>query len=91
MTQKPKPEVLSPRNASEDQRGTASLWVNAMLHRPPARSPQAARQRKAVVRVRIDGAVLDWLSKHYRGKFNPDDLASVGALIGEILEISARL
>jgi hypothetical protein len=42
-----------------------------------------------VVRVRIDGAVLDWLSKHYRGKFNPDDLASVGALIGEILEISA--
>ena len=44
-----------------------------------------------MVRVRIDGAVLDWLSKHYRGKFNPDDLASVGALIGEILEISARL
>jgi hypothetical protein len=49
------------------------------------------RQGKRLARVPVDAAVLDWLSRHYPGQCNLDDLADVGRLIGEILESSAAL
>jgi hypothetical protein len=48
------------------------------------------REGKRLVRVPVDAAVLNWLGRHYPGKFNPDELSSVGALIGAILQASAR-
>jgi hypothetical protein len=48
------------------------------------------REGKRLVRVPVDALVLNWLGRHYPGKFDPDDLCSVGALIGAILQASAR-
>ena len=48
-----------------------------------------AREGKRMVPVAVDAAILDWLQRHYPGQFNPNDLASVGTLIGKILEVSA--
>jgi len=73
-----------------------------MLHRTPAtarkaRSAAQARWRrneregKRLVRVAVDGRILSGLERHYPGQCNPDDLASVGALIAAILQSSARL
>jgi hypothetical protein len=49
------------------------------------------REGKRLVYVAIDAPVLDWLARHYPGQCNPDDLADVGRLIGEILRSSAEL
>jgi len=72
-----------------------------MLHRPQgtrtkARSAAQARWRarerqgQRLAPVPVSAAILGFLERHYSGAFDPDDLGSVGELIGRILEISSR-
>jgi hypothetical protein len=72
-----------------------------MLHRPPARRRkrteaqarwrQREREGRRIVRVAIDGSVLNWLERHYSGQCDLGNLDDVGRLPGEILESSAKL
>jgi hypothetical protein len=48
-----------------------------------------ARTGRRIVQVAIDGQVLEWLSRNYSGRFDPNSLDSVGALVSEILKIAA--
>ncbi|MCP3460407.1 hypothetical protein [Bradyrhizobium sp. CCGUVB23] len=43
-----------------------------------------------IVRVPIDGLILNWLELEYPGRCDLTDLGSVGEFIGRLLSSSAR-